>query len=102
MVTWKNVADKYGVTPDQIKQLKTAMCQTWGKIAHDWYACFGGESAAYDAYDSEAEMIADATIDANRICAYAQEDMTWVYKDEAGKYRPDVMKLAQDTWECRW
>jgi len=102
MGTYEDVAEKYNVTPDQVKQLKNAMCATWGCIAGDWYNCFGGESEAYDAYDSEAEMIAEATIDADRIRDYSQDDMDWVYKNEAGQYRPDVMQLAQDTWECRW
>ena len=75
MGTYEDVAEKYNVTPDQVKQLKNAMCATWGCIAGDWYNCFGGESEAYDAYDSEAEMIAEATIDADRIRDYSQDDM---------------------------
>ena len=96
MTTYEEVAKKYGVTPEQVKQLKFAMCDTWDQIAYDWFSCFGGESEAYDSYDSEAEMVAEATIDADRILTMSQANVAWVYKTG------QAMKLAQEAWECSW
>jgi len=95
MKTYQEIAEKWGVTPEQVKQLKTAMGVTWGNIAGDWFDCFESENEAYDSYGSEASMIAEATIDADRIRDYTREDMGWVYK------MSNVMKFAQDVWNCR-
>ena len=79
MATIQEVAEKFDVTPDQVKQLKDAMCEVWGMVGCDYMSACGGEVEAYEMFDSEAEMIAEATVDASRLNYYTRADMSWVY-----------------------
>jgi len=101
MASFQQVADKFGITPEQVKQLQNAMYVTWDGIAGDWFDGFESVDDAYDTYDSEAQMIAEATLDADRIQVYSGEDMTWVYKTEDGENRKNCFKLGMAAWNAR-
>lgn len=93
----ESVAEKHGITPAQVRQLKKAMQITWDVIAHDWFgACVGGGGE----YESTEEMVAEATLDANRIVQYSGENVDWVYKKEDGTRRKNLMGLGQDVWRA--
>ena len=79
MKTINEVAEKWGVTVDQVRQLKDAMCEVWGMVGCDYMSACGGEVEAYEMFDSEAEMIAEATVDASRLNYYTRGDVSWVY-----------------------
>jgi len=93
------VAAKYNITPEQVKDLKWAMANTWGEICYDYLDLFGSERAAIKAHGSEAAMISESTIDADRIKMYSDTDLTWFYEIPAGISR---LKLGEEAWNCRW
>ena len=102
----EEVSKKHGITVDQVDLLFRAMSYTWSGIYSDWMACWESESEAYDAYNSEAEMVAEATIDADRIktffgAAFPDEDISWVYNNPDGSRRTRVMAMAEDVWGHR-
>jgi hypothetical protein len=99
MTSYKSIATKYGITPEQVKQLQWAMADTWSAIGCEWIACFESEQQAYDAFNSEADMVAEATIDADRIKMYSDSDLTWFY-DLSREQVPSRLKLAEDAWNC--
>ena len=92
-----DVVVKYGITLDQIRTLRSAMHYTWGNIAYDIADCFeGGESELYDAYKDEAEMIAENTLDANRVLTFCPElDLKWVYRTDDGSWRHNVIEMGE-------
>jgi hypothetical protein len=45
---------------------------------------------------SEAAMIAEATIDANRVLDYTDADLSWLYKSG------NPIQIAKDAWNCSW
>ena len=102
MATYEDIAKKHGVTPAQVRQLKSAMCDVWDMVGYDFVTACGGELEAAEIFEDETEMIAEATIDADRINYSSRHDMSWVYKTEDGKSRKGVMGLARDTWDCSW
>ena len=93
-----DIVVKHGITPDQISTLKGAMYDTWGNIAGDVAQCFeGGEEELYDAYDDEAEMIAENTLDADRVTTFCPDiDLKWVYRLDDGAYRLNVLEMGED------
>jgi len=97
MKTINEVAEKWGVTVDQVKQLKDAMCEVWGMVGCDYMDACGGEVEAYEMFDSEAEMIAEATVDASRLNYYTRGDVSWVYNMPQ---RGRVLPFAIDVWNC--
>ena len=100
MATYEVIAKKHSVTPEQVKQLQSAMCDVWDMVGYDFVTACGGEVEAMEIFDSETEMIAEATIDADRINYSTRHDMSWVYSTEDGKSRKGVMGLARDAWDC--
>lgn len=102
-MTGQEVAAKFEITEEQVADLKRAMVITWDSVADDWGACFeGGWSEAYELYESETEMIAEATIDADRIVTFCSDmDLGWVYKMPDGSYRLNTMAMAKSAWESR-
>ena len=94
----ESVAEKHGITPAQVRQLKKAMEITWDVIAHDFYG--GGDLIGDGTYESLDEMVAEATLDANRIVQYSGENVGWVYKKEDGTRRKNLMGLGQDVWRA--
>ena len=102
MATYAETAEKFEITPEQARQLKQAMSMTWDQIAWDWIDCFESEDAAYEAYGSEAAMVAEATIDADRIRQFNPGfDLEWVYKTPDGKHRGNCIEMAEAVWNCR-
>jgi len=102
MATYAEVAEKFGITLDQARQLKKAMSMTWSQIAWDWFDCFGSEDEAYETYGSEAAMVAEATIDADRIVEFNPEvDLSWVYSTPDGGRRRGVIEMAEAIWNSR-
>jgi hypothetical protein len=99
MPTIQEVAEKFEVSTDQVKQLKEGMSIVWDIIGYDCYEFL-------DSYGSETEMIAEMTLDAGRLKEYTRiretpegvsYDWTWL---EAKNL--DVMKLGEATWNARY
>lgn len=102
MATYAEVAEKHGITLDQAYLLRTAMSATWDQIVWDWIDCFESEDAALEAYGSEAAMVAEATIDADRIRQFNPDvDLDWVYNMPDGTRRRGVIKMAEEIWSIR-
>ena len=102
MATYAETAEKYRITLDQAHMLRSAMGMTWDQISWDWLDCFESEDAAYEAYGSEAAMIAEATIDADRIRQFNPGvDLGWVYRMPDGGYRGNCLEMAEDVWNSR-
>ena len=103
MATYEEVANKFGITVDQARVLKTAMALTWDVIGWDFVSCFeGGEDEAYEVYGSEKAMVAEATIDADRIKSHNPGlDLTWVTRMPDGSWRGNALDMAEAVWEAR-
>ena len=67
MTTLEQVAKKHNITLVQARQLKSAIFTTWDYVAYDYIEGFGGEYEAIKAHGSSAAMIAEATVDADRL-----------------------------------
>ena len=102
MATYAETAEKFGISLDQAQQLRTVMSMTWDQIAWDWYDCFGSDDEALEAYGSEAAMVAEATIDANRIQQFNPGvDLDWVYSMPDGSHRRGAIEMAEAIWNSR-
>lgn len=103
MATYEEVAEEYKITHDQIHQLKRVMATTWDMIGWDFVSCFpGGEAEAYEVFGSEAAMVAEATIDADRIKTHNPgEALDWVSKMPDGSWRQGTLDMAEAVWEAR-
>ena len=103
MATYEEVANKFGITVDQARVLKEAMETTWSVIGWDFVSCFpGGEAEAYEVFGSEKAMVAEATIDADRIKAHNPGlDLTWVSRMPDGSWRGNALDMAEAVWEAR-
>ena len=80
------------------------MSRTWSQVCYDYMDCFeDGERGAYAAFDNnEAAMIAEATIDADRITTFCPDmDLEWVYRNDDGTWRSNSIELAEATWRAR-
>ena len=93
-----DIVVKHGITLDQIHALYDAMQHTWGGIVYDIAECFdGGEAELYEAYADEAEMIAENTLDADRVVTFNQDlDLRWVYQNDDGSTRRNVIEMGED------
>ena len=92
MATIQEVAEKFGVTADQVKILKQGMSLTWDRIAHDCY-----EYLSF--FDSESEMIAEMTIDASRLQTHTSPDNDWKWLDRKGL---NAIALGVEAWDARY
>ncbi len=104
MATAQEVADKYQITVDQVRQLRQAMNVTWGVIAYDVFDCFeGGEDECWEAYaNDEGEMVAENTIDADRITTFCpDQDLKWVYRLPDGSIRLNCIELGKEAYLSR-
>ena len=103
MATYEEVANKFGITVDQARVLKEAMETTWSVIGWDFVSCFpGGEAEAYEVFGSKKAMVAEATIDADRIKAHNPGlDLTWVSRMPDGSWRGNALDMAEAVWEAR-
>ena len=95
----EEITSKYNITSEQVRELRTAMDITWGVIAGDYLACFENQSEVYDVFNNEGEMVAEATIDADRIKAYGEADLDWFYN-----MKPDVdmLKMGEEVWNAQY
>ena len=94
MTQLEQVAKKYNLTIQQALQLKSVIQQTWEYIGYDYVECFESEYAAIKAHGSEAAMIAEATVDADRLRSHG--DIDWFYDLEG-----DRLKIAEDIYAAR-
>jgi hypothetical protein len=104
MPTMEEVAKKFDITLEQASQLRNAMSRTWSAIYGDWIDCFeGGESEAYELFENnEAAMVAEATLDADRVTTFCpEEDLGWVYRLEDGSWRSGCVEMGEAVWEAR-
>ncbi len=102
MATFKQVADKFGVEEAQVEELKWAMQDTWGTIGYDYLEAFGSEREAIKAHGSEAAMVAEATLDADRITTFnPNQDLSWVYRTANGERRTNCLELGEAAWTAR-
>ena len=92
-MTLEQVAKNHGLTLDQAKQLKGAMQNTWEYVGGDFVECCGGEDEALQIFDSYAEMVAEATVDAGRLRAHSGSDVDWFYAIKA-----DILKIATEVY----
>jgi len=93
-----DIVVKHGITLDQIRMLKGAMYDTWGMISGDVAECFeGGWNELEESYEDEAEMIAELTLDADRVTTLNPDmDLKWVYRLGDGSYRLGVIEMGED------
>ena len=77
MITLEQVAKKHNITLNQARKLKSAMHIAWDYIAYEYIELFGGEYEAIKAHGSSAAMIAEATVDADRLRDHG--DVDWFY-----------------------
>jgi len=102
MATYAETAEKYGITVDQVQVLQEAMATTWSVVEWDWLDCFESDDAALEVYGSEAAMIAEATIDADRVRQFNPfVALDWVYRMPDGGYRGNCLEMAEDVWNSR-
>ena len=94
MTTLHEVAKKHNITLVQARQLKSAITLTWDCVAYDYIDCFGGEDEAIKAHGSSAAMIAEATVDADRLRDHG--DVDWFYNLDA-----DRLKIAEDVYTAQ-
>jgi hypothetical protein len=96
MITLAQVAKKHNITLEQAKQLKSVICTTWDYIGYDYVECFPSELAAIKAHGSEAAMVAEATVDADRLRSHG--DVDWFYNLEG-----NLLKIAEEVYSaCMW
>ncbi len=104
MATVQEVASQFNISAQQVTDLRTAMSRTWSQCCYDYMDLFpGGEREALEVFDgSEAAMIAECTIDADRVTTFCPDmDLAWVYRLEDGSWRPNCIELAQAVWSAR-
>ena len=94
MTTLEQVAKKYNITLEQAMQLKSVICTTWDYIGYDYVECFPSELEAIRAHGSEAAMVAEATVDADRLRSHG--DVDWFYNLEG-----DRLKIAEEIYTAR-
>lgn len=94
MTQLEQVAKKHSLTLEQAKQLKSVICETWEYVGYDFMECCGGEDEALKIFDSYAQMVAEATVDAGRL--HMHGNVEWFYSLEA-----DRLKIAADVYEAR-
>ena len=94
MTTLDQVAKKHNITLVQARKLKSAIHITWDYVAYDYIELFGGEYEAIKAHGSSAAMIAEATVDADRLRDHG--DVDWFYNLDA-----DRLKIAEDVYTAQ-
>lgn len=97
-IALSDIVVKHGITLDQIRLLRSAMHRTWGQIVYDVVECFeGGEREMESCYDDEAAMIAENTLDADRVTDFCPDvDLKFVYKLADGSRRNNVIEMGED------
>ena len=94
MTQLEQIAKKHNLTLEQATQLKSVICETWEYVGYDFIECCGGEDEALNIFDSYAQMVAEATVDADRLRHHG--DVGWFYSLDA-----DKLKIAEDIYAAR-
>ena len=94
MTQLEQTAKKHNLTLEQAKQLKSVICETWEYVGYDFMECCGGEDEALNIFDSYAKMVAEATVDADRLRNHG--DVDWFYNLDANQ-----LQIAADIYEAR-
>tara|TARA_B100000519_G_C13825405_1_gene242405 strand:- start:167 stop:460 length:294 start_codon:yes stop_codon:yes gene_type:complete len=95
MTQLEQTAKKHNLTLEQAKQLKGAMSNTWDYVGYDFMECCGGEDEALNIFDSYAQMVAEATVDADRLRSL-NEGMDWFYNLDG-----NILKIAEEVYAAR-
>ena len=103
MATKQEVAERFGITEQQVNDLCCAMGRTWSNCSYDYIDCFeGGEREALKAHGTETAMIAECTIDADRVVTFNPDmELGFVYQLEDGSYRMNCIEMAEACWDAR-
>ena len=98
----QEVADKHSITIEQASTLRSAMSRTWEEMYYDLVDCFeGGERELNSVYDDEAAMVAENTLDADRVTSFCPDrDLGFVYSNGDGKRRRNVIEMGEDIWRA--
>ena len=91
----KDIANKYSITEEKARDLKRAIDNTWDYVGYDFMECCGGEDEALKIFDSYAQMVAEATVDADRLRQHG--DVEWFYKMPG-----DILKIAEEVYTARF
>ena len=94
MTQLEQIAKTYDLTIEQAMQLKSVIQQTWEYVGGDFIECCGGEDEALNIFDSYAEMVAEATVDAGRLSSHGNVD--WFYNLKANR-----LKIAEDIYAAK-
>jgi hypothetical protein len=95
MTQLEQIAKKYNLTFEQAMQLKSVIQETWEYIGYEYIELFGGEYEAIKAHGSRAAMIAEATVDADRLRNHG--DVNWFYDLEGNR-----LQIAEEIYEARF
>ena len=94
MTQLEQTAKKHNLTLEQATQLKGVMANTWEYVGYDFMECCGGEDEALNIFDSYAQMVAEATVDADRLRQHG--DVDWFYNLDG-----DILKIAEEVYAAR-
>ena len=95
MTQLEQIAKKYNLTFGQAMQLKSVIQETWEYIGYEFMECCGGEDAALQIFGSYPKMIAEATVDADRLRNHG--DVDWFYDLEGNR-----LQIAEEIYEARF
>ena len=95
MTQLEQIAKKYNLTFEQAMQLKSAIQETWEYIGYEFIECCGGEGEALQIFGSYPKMIAEATVDADRLLNHG--DVGWFYNLEGNR-----LQIAEEVYKARF
>ena len=97
-----DIVVKHGITVDQMGLLYDAMSRTWSQIYYDIAQCFEDEAELQSCYDDEAAMIAENTLDADRVTTFCGDmDLGFVYRNLDRSRRGNVIEMGEDIWRAK-
>lgn len=102
MATIADVAAQFSITEDQVRNLQAVMSRTWDEIGGDWMSSFESYSEMQEMFATEASMIAEATLDADR-WHHHSEGIDFSFLDVAanGDSRFDALDMGTAAWTAR-
>jgi hypothetical protein len=95
MTQLEQAAKKYNLTFEQAMQLKSVIQQTWEYVGYDFMECCGGEDEALNIFGSFSKMVAEATVDADRLRSHG--DVDWFYNLEG-----NLLEIAEEVYSARF
>ena len=96
MATLQEVADRFDVTLDQVRKLKSGMSVVWDDLR---YECLDYLSD----YDSEADLVAEITLDAGRLEEYTsyrgipKSEWEWLWD-----HNLNCIEVGKAVWEATY